>query len=141
MISRNRIYLLTALCLLLTISCENPLKEDKKKELVITFIDDYFLDTGRYVFFWDGKDENRKYVRPGRYIVLLEIKDQQDQEYITAEEGGKAETNDQSHFEPGYWIDHDLEEPYPEPFRVQSGINIPVLIAEPTRAKISIYKD
>ena len=126
---------------LVSIECSNPFKIEKKKELVLEFIDDYLADTGRYVFFWNGKDDKNEFVTPGKYIVLLEIKSWQDQEYVTAEEGGKERTNDQSRFEPGYWIDDDLQTPFPDTFFVKSGVNIPILLSKPGHVKISIYKD
>lgn len=125
----------------IALQCSNPLEEEKKKERVLLFIDDYLVDTGRYIFYWDGKGEDRNYVAPGKYIILLEIKDWQDQEYVEVKEGGKAGENDKSRFEPGYWIDNDLQEPFPNPFRVKSGVNIPILLSAPGHVKISIYKD
>ncbi len=122
-------------------ACENPLKEEQKKERVLIFADDYLAETGRYVLYWDGKNEQRKYVEPGRYIVLLEIKDWQDQEYIVAEPGGKPQENNRARFEPGYWLSNDLETPFPDTFRVESGTNIPIVLSAPNRVKISIYKD
>lgn len=127
--------------LIFTGNCSNPFKEENKKELVLEFINDRFDFPGRFILFWDGKDEKGNFVTPGRYIVLLEIKSWQDQEYVTVEEGGKDRANDQSRGEPGYWIDHDLQEPFPNPFRVQSGVNIPILLSSPSYVKISIYKD
>lgn len=126
---------------LFTIQCSNPFKSDEKKELVIHLVDDYYPYTGRQVFFWDGRDKKQKYVEPGRYIVLLTIKDWQDQLYIEAEPGGKFEANDQQHLEPGFWASDELEPPYPDPFQVQAGVNIPVLISKAARIKIDIYKD
>jgi len=138
---KYKIYLFFILLLAALLSCSNPFKSEKKKELVLEFINDYLPDTGRYIFFWNGRDDNNKYVEPGRYIVLLEIKSWQDQEYITALEGGKERANDQSRYEPGYWIDHDLETPFPDTFHVAAGVNIPILLASPARVKISIFRD
>lgn len=127
--------------LLFLTACENPLKEEQKKERVLIFFDEYVRETGRYILYWDGKDENRNYVDPGRYIVLLEIKDWQDQEYIVVQDGGKAGKNNQSRFEPGYWLSNDLEVPFPDTFRVASGTNIPFVLSGPNPVTISIYKD
>ncbi len=123
------------------LQCSNPLKDEKRKELVLVFIDDYLVDTGRYVFYWNGKGDDNEYVLPGKYIILLEIKSWQDQECVDIKDGGKAGENDKSRFEPGYWLDNDLQEPFPNPFRVKSGVNIPILLSAPSRVKISIYKD
>ena len=137
----RQLLLIVVILVTLTWRCENPLSEEKKKQQVLLFIDDYFPEIGRYFFYWDGKDENRKYVNPGRYIVLLEIKDFQDQHYITIEEGGKPNQNDKSHFEPGFWTYTELEPTDPNPFKVQSGTNIIMRLSEPSRVKIRIYKD
>jgi len=126
---------------LISVKCSNPFKTEKRKELVLEFINDYLPDIGRYVFFWDGRDDKNSFVTPGKYIVLLEIKGWQDQEYVTAEEGGRERANDQSRFEPGFWIDDDLQTPFPDTFFVKSGVNIPILLSSPGHVKISIYKD
>jgi hypothetical protein len=123
------------------VNCSNPFKSEKKKELVLEFINDYMPDTGRYIFFWDGRDDDNEFVQPGKYIVLLEIKSWQDQVFVTVTEGGNDRANDQSRWEPGFWIDHDLQTPFPDPFQVSSGVNIPILVSTPSRVKISIYKD
>ncbi len=125
-----------SLLLLLVGGCSNPVSHEK----VILLIDEYLSESGRYVFYWNGMDENKKYVDPGDYIVLFEIKDWQQQETITAVKGGVPNENNQSHFEPGFWQYNELEAPYPNPFKVQSGVNIPILLARPARVKIAIYK-
>lgn len=132
---------ISIITLFLFSTCRNPLAEDEKKQKIIILVDDYIIDTGRYIFYWEGLDENNKYIQPGKYIVLLEIKDWQDQEFIEAIRGGTKGKNDESRFEPGYWNSHDLEEPYPNPYEIQSGINIPVLLSEPARVKLTVYKD
>ena len=138
---RHVAIILVFFLVLFSLQCSNPLDENEKKELVLHFIDDVFDLSGKYIFFWDGKDENKQHVEPGRYIILLSIRDWQDQTYVSIDPGGKLEANDESHFEQGYWLNHELLPPYPDPFQVQSGVNIPVLIAEPARVKINIYKD
>ncbi len=131
-----------ALVLLLTVQCSNPFKSDEKKELVIHLIDDVMEFTGRWVFYWDGKDEKGRYIEPGKYIVVLTIKDWQDQLYVSADPGGKPDANYEQHFEPGFWANDELELPHPDPFQIQAGVNIPILIARaPARVKIDIYKD
>jgi len=120
--------------------CENPFKEERKKERINILVDDYLLETGRYIFYWEGKNDKKEYIEPGEYIILLEIKNWQDQTIITAQKGGKESANDESRFEPGYWLYHDLEDPFPDPFRIKAGVNIPVLISEPARIKLSVYK-
>ncbi|MDZ7724564.1 MAG: hypothetical protein U5R06_17615 [candidate division KSB1 bacterium] len=126
---------------LLANRCENPLKDEQKKEQVIELIDEYFVEPGQYIFFWDGRDKTGNYIEPGKYIVLLEIKNWQDQETLTAEKGGKHGKNDNAHYEPGYWLYDDLLEPEPNPFQIMSGVNIPVRLSEPTRIILRIYKD
>lgn len=122
-------------------SCKNPFKDEQKKEMVIKLIDEYFSASGQYIFFWDGKNKNNEYIEPGEYIVILEIKNWQDQEYMTAERGGKEGRNDNSHYEPGYWNYDDLLEPDPNPFQIMSGVNIPVRLSEPAHLTLRIYKN
>lgn len=121
-------------CLL--VSCKNPVSAQK----VIILIDDYLIDGGKYVFYWDGKNEDKQYVEPGDYVVVLEIKDWQQQEIITAIKGGSPGENNQSHFEPGFWQYPELLEPFPNPFKVQSGVNIPILLPGSSRVRITIFK-
>ncbi len=125
---------------LLCLFCKNPFKEERKKERIIILVDDYLGETGRYIFYWEGKNDKKQYIEPGEYIVLLEIKNWQDQTIVTAQKGGKEGANNESRFEPGYWMYHDLEDPYPDPFKIKDGVNIPVLISEPARIILSVYK-
>ena len=134
------------LLLLLTLpvcQCKNPFKsEEGQKQRVIILMNNEYLDiTGRWVIYWDGKDSNGRYVQAGRYIILMEAKNFNDQNYVTAEEGGKPGGNDARHVEPGTWYSFELEAAYPNPFKVQSGVNIPFLVSQVGRVKISIYKD
>ncbi len=122
-------------------SCKNPFKEEKKKELVRVLVNDYLVDVGRYIYYWDGKDKNGKYITPGRYIYLMEVRDFQDQDYVTAQAGGKIGANNQEHFETGFWNSFQLEPAYPNPFKIQEGVNIPFLVSKPATVKISIFKD
>ncbi|MBN1480337.1 hypothetical protein JXA70_08710 [candidate division KSB1 bacterium] len=128
--------------ILISIQCSNPFKSEEKKELVNYFFNDILELTGRYVLYWDGKDNNNNYITPGRYIIVLIIKDWQDQLYVTAEPGGKVGANDKSHFEPGYWQFNELEPTDPDSsFQIQAGVNIRFLLAEPAHVRINIYKD
>jgi hypothetical protein len=129
-----------AITLLIALSC-NPFKEEKKKELVKVLVNDYLGETGRYVVYWDGKDKNGKYIFAGKYIYLLEVKDFQDQDFMTAEEGGRPGANNQEHFETGIWSNFELEPASPNPFKIKDGVNIPFLVSQPATVKISIFKD
>jgi len=121
--------------------CSNPAKEDSKKQRVRLLVDDVFDETGRYTFYWDGKDDNKKYVEPGRYIYAMQTKEYDSWEYITVKAGGKTGVNNEEHFEPGFWNSFELEAAYPNPFELQSGANIPFLVSETARVKIIIYKE
>jgi hypothetical protein len=121
---------------LFALTCNNPVSLDK----MIILIDDYFIDGGRYVFYWNGLDDNKKLVAPGDYIVVFEIKDWQEQETVTAIKGGTANENNQARFEPSFWQYNELQPPFPNPFKVQSGVNISILLIGPSRVKITVYK-
>ena len=131
----------TVAAYLFGVSCKNPFKDEKKKELVRVLMNDYLVDVGRYIYYWDGKDKNGKYITPGRYIYLMEVKDFQDQDYVTAQAGGKIGANNQEHFETGFWNSFQIEPAYPNPFKIQEGVNIPFLVSRPATVKISIFKD
>jgi hypothetical protein len=128
---------------LIFVTCKNPFKSETKKELVKVLVNDYFGEEGlgKWVFFWDGKYSNGKFIKPGKYIYIIEASNFQDQDFVNAEDGGKNEENDQRHFEAGFYYDFELGQAYPDPFLIKSGVNIPVIISEAGRVKISIFKD
>jgi len=121
--------------------CSNPADKEKERIVIRILVDDYLEDTGRYVFYWDGKDKNRKYITPGKYIYAIQTKTFQDFDYFTAEAGGKEGENNEEHLEPGFWNDFELEKAYPDPFKIMSGVNIPFLLSEPAKVKITIYQE
>ena len=122
--------------------CKNPLKEEKKKELVRVLANDLFEEMGKYVLFWDGMDKGGTPVSPGKYIIVFEIRDFQEQDFVMAEAGKAKEEIDESHYEFGFYHNHELGQPYPNPFKILSGVNIPIIVAEvPAAVKLSVYKD
>lgn len=134
--------ILFPLVLLCLFSCKNPLEEEKKKELVRDY---YYTQApvGRFVHYWDGKDEDGKYVGTGEYIILMEVKNFQDQITVSAIEGGKPLANDDGDF---YFNEihhaHELLVPDPDPFRVMEGVNIPFIVGgAPASVKLAIYKN
>jgi len=134
---------LLLLAAMLSLQCKNPFKseEAQKQRILILVNNEYLAETGRYVAYWDGKNSNGQYIVAGKYIVLMEAKNFNDQTFVTAEEGGKTGGNNHQHLEPGFWSHYELEAPYPNPFKIQSGVNIPFLVPQAGRVKISIYKD
>jgi hypothetical protein len=143
MITKTKTMFVLALFALLMLQCKNPFKSDdpKKQRIIILINNEYLTDTGRYVAFWNGKDSNGKYVAAGKYIILMEAKNFNDQNFVTAQEGGKNEDNNNQHVEPGFWSHYELEAAFPNPFKIQSGVNIPFLVPEIGRVRITIYKD
>ncbi len=123
------------------INCSNPTEKEKKKIVIRTLVDDYLEETGRYVFYWDGKDKNGKYIKAGKYIYAIQTKTFEDFDYFSAVDGGKAGENNEEHYEPGFWNNYELEKAYPDPFKIISGVNIPFLVSEPARVKIIIYQN
>jgi hypothetical protein len=141
MVLKKIFYFLFMIFSIATMQCSNPAKDEPQKERVRLLVDDTFEDTGRYVFYWDGKDDNQKYVAPGKYIYAMQTKDYDSWDYITVNAGGKQGKNNEEHFEAGFWNNFELEDAYPNPFELQAGANIPFLVSEPARIKIIIYKD
>ena len=130
-----------AFVLLVVGACENPLKEEKKKQEVLRLVDDY-LASGRYNIFWDGKDSKGKYISAGKYIYVMEAGDFTDQFFMNAQEGGTGKLNDSTFYEPwpGY-IGHELGQNSPEPFKIKNGTNIPFRVGPAARVRVTIYKD
>jgi hypothetical protein len=121
--------------------CKNPFSSEKKKELVRILVDDYLDDPGIWVFYWDGKDKNQKYVSPGKYILFLEVGQFQDQDFVNAESGGKPGKNIDEHYEAGFFSHFEIGQSYPDPFKVAEGVNIPIVVPESARIKLSIFRD
>ncbi len=134
---------LLTLVLPVLLSCKNPFKseEPKKQRIIILMNNEYLSEPGRYVAYWNGKDDKGAYIKAGKYIVLMEAKDFSDQTTMTAVEGGKPDDNNNQHIEPGFWTRYELEKPFPDPFHILSGVNIPFLAPDAGRVKITIFKD
>ncbi len=125
----------------LLLSCKNPLKEETRKILVHEEIF-YSAPMGRYVYYWNGKDLKNKYVTPGKYYILLEVKDFQDQDFINAVEGGKpGEGESTFYYYNEIWHTNELGEIKPNPFPILSGCTITFILNGTATAKLSIYKD
>jgi len=139
----NLLFSIAFCLLLLTSACSNPFKSETKKEAIKVLVNEYFDDEelGKWIFYWDGKNSKGKYITPGKYIFAMEARNFQDQDFVTAEEGGIDGENNKADFEPGFWLDFELGQAFPNPFPIKSGVNIPVLISEPGKVKISIFKD
>jgi hypothetical protein len=140
-VKRLRIFYLP-LILLFLFSCKNPLEEEKKKDMVRDY---YYTQApvGRYIHYWDGKDEDGNFVATGKYIIVMEVKDFQDQINVTAIDGGKPSANDEGDFYFNeIYHDYELLVPDPDPFRVREGVNIAFIVGGAVASvKLSIYKD
>ncbi|HPM97291.1 MAG TPA: hypothetical protein PL021_04525 [bacterium] len=131
--------MLTGVFFFSTFGCKNPFAEEKKKPLVRELLNEYLAEPGRYIVYWDGKDKNGKYVEIGEYIVLLEFGNHQEQDFITAQVGGKPGFNNQGNFIPAFFVATHLETPFPDPFQLLSGVNLPFALHEPAQVKLQIY--
>ena len=139
---KSALYIITLLLASVTaLTCSNPLKESQPEKTKVRILVDDNLAPGRWVFYWDGKNENGDLQAPGKYLYAMETKDFDEVSYMTAEAGGKENTNNEEHYEAGTWFNYDLEESYPEPFKIRDGVNIPFLVKETARIKITIFKD
>ncbi len=133
------------LCCSLTIAlltgCKNPFNEEKTKVLIR---DEVFYNPpmGRYVYYWNGLDNKGKTIKPGRYIVILEMKNFQDQDYVTALEGGKpgsAETGYRYYNE--IWTKNELGLIEPNPFHINAGCAITFILNGSGTTTLSIYRE
>ena len=122
--------------------CSNPFKDDKKKEEIIILWSGFLEPEGRFYFYWDGKDDNENYVEPGKYIAFAEIKNEQDDVFIQAMAGGEVGKNEDPRFYETYiTLSNLIEDPFPNPFNIIAGINIPIIISEPAVVRLTIFKD
>ena len=121
--------------------CKDPLGDDKKKPLVRTLLNESLPQSGKYIVYWNGKDDNGEYITPGKYIIILEVRDLQDTDFVTAVGGGKPGENNEGNVIPGFYINSRLEPPYPNPFEILSGVNIPFIVHEAGGVKLEIYKN
>ena len=142
--SPRSIALLLGFCFIATLifgsGCKNPLEEEQKKPLIRELLNEDLSELGRYIVYWDGKDKNGDTVAAGEYIVLLELDNgYQEQDFVTAQTGGKPGFNNQGNYIPGFFDDTHLETPFPDPFQVLSGVNLPFTLHRPSRVKLRIY--
>ncbi|HNW60529.1 MAG TPA: hypothetical protein PKI62_12690 [bacterium] len=131
--------LLGALLLPLLAGCKNPLSDKKNKKLVH---EEIFYGMGRYVYFWNGKDLDDKYVTPGKYYVVLEVKDFQDQDYVTAIKGGEESGRESGfYYYNEIWLTNELGKIEPNPFKIEEGCTITFVLNNDATSKLLIYQD
>ena len=127
------------LAVLIMLSCKNPLAEETRKKLVHQ---EKFYEMGRYIYFWNGKDLNGRFVTPGKYHILLEVRDFQDQDYVIAIEGGKQGDKESSYYYYNeIWHNNELGRIEPNPFFIKDGCTITFILNGTATAKLSIYQD
>ncbi|OPZ81229.1 MAG: hypothetical protein BWY77_00738 [bacterium ADurb.Bin431] len=141
MIRRCAIPLFLLCAALLNTGCKNPLSEEKNKKLVHEAVF-YDAPMGRYVYFWNGRDLQNRYVTPGKYYFVLEVKDFQDQDYVTAVEGGKQSDAESSYYYYNeIWHTNELGKIEPNPFPIMAGCTVTFILNGSAAAKLSIYQD
>ncbi len=131
--------LTVALLLPFMTGCKNPLSDKKNKKLVH---EETFYGMGRYVYFWNGKDLNGKYVTPGKYYVVLEVRDFQDQDYVMAIKGGEESGRESGfYYFNEIWMTNELGKIEPNPFKIHEGCTITFVLNNDATSKLLIYQD
>ena len=115
------------LFIFLPLGCSDPLSEQEEEFTVKTLFNGPLAE-GRYVFFWDGTDDNNKYVSGGTYYARLYSRDFTFQITLTAQDGGTSVSNDSSLADPGYQPLPQLDQNVPNPFKIRNGTNLPFSI-------------
>jgi len=132
--------------IVVSLSCGNPLnpndQEPKMRLLVRMLVNDRYIDEpGRYVFFWDGKNDRGEFLSKGVYHFEMKFNELNFHVSCTALEDGEERSNYDAQFELGTVFATELEVPYPNPFHIKSGVNVPVILSESGNLTITIYKD
>jgi hypothetical protein len=130
-------YLLLIICSLCSLHCSDPLSEEEKAAIVTTIVSGPF-ESGEYVIFWDGTNDQGGTVRAGTYYARLWSRDFTHQIQMTALEGGKTGVNDSSFVAPGFQPITKLLQNHPEPFPIRSGTNIPFTLASSASIELTI---
>jgi hypothetical protein len=130
-------------CMMLS-TCSNPVADQKKGPLVRTIVESA-LQPGRYMFYWDGKDNAKKVVAPGTYVCFIETEKYLQPIDMTAIAGTKGKPADSTGTGIGYWylptspLHYLLEQNFPDPFYAKDGTNISFEIPEPAYIKLTIH--
>lgn len=142
----HRLAARTALLLagLVLSTCSNPVSDEKKGPLVRTLWDSG-LQTGRHIFYWDGRDNAGKTVAAGTYRCWMESESDREAIDMTAVDGTKGKPADSTGTGIGHWymntspLHYLLEQNFPEPFYAKDGTNISLEIPEPAYVKLTIH--
>ena len=137
---KNKVYHLILFSLavyLFFAACSDPLSEKDKETLVRTLIEGS-IDPGRYIIFWNGKNDNKNLVNAGTYICKFWVQEYGSEIEMTAlavDFHRPARSNDSTYIDyhniPLHFF---LDENSPEPFYVNEGTNI--IFDVPYRAEV-----
>jgi hypothetical protein len=127
-------------------TCSNPVADQKKGPLVRTIINaEKALQPGRYMIYWDGKDNAKKTVAAGAYVCFMEAENDIESIEMKAVDGTKGKPADSTGTGLGYWyletkpLFYLLEQNFPNPFYAKDGTNISFEIPEPAYIKLTIH--
>ena len=125
-------------------TCSNPVRDEMKGPLIRT-LSDSVLQPGRYMIYWDGKDDARKPVAAGTYVCFLDAEKDIESIEMTAVDGTKGKPADSTGTGIGYWymntnpLHYLLERNFPNPFYAKDGTNISFEVPEPAYIKLTIH--
>ncbi|MBN2201004.1 hypothetical protein JW777_03550 [bacterium] len=126
--------------------CDSP-TEVKKGALVRTVCEGNGIP-GRYIFFWDGRDDDRKTVAAGSYQCFLEAENGDVYAIdLTALDGTRGIRADTLGTDTSYWLHiptepalYSLSPSIPEPFYNRDGTNIPFEISGTGYVRVRIHR-
>lgn len=140
-----RAALLILLALAVPTGCDSP-TEVKKGALVRTLYDRIGVP-GRYIYFWDGRDDDQKLVPAGSYQCFMEAEGYSNAIEMTAMDGTggrRADTlgTDASGrlYVPTEPALYSLSPSVPEPFYSRDGTNIPFEISGTGYVRLRIHR-
>jgi hypothetical protein len=127
-------------------TCSSPTASEKEGPLIRTLLGgDKVLQTGRWMIYWDGKDDAKKTVAAGAYVCFMESENDIESIDLKAVDGTKGKPADSTGTGIGIWhletnpLHYLLEQNFPNPFYAKDGTNISFELPEPAHVKLTIH--
>jgi len=111
---------------------------EKGKEGALRTLVDTRLEQGRYVVFWNGKDDQGQILPAGSYRIRMLAEEYDAELDMTGLDGGKESSADSSAYIPGNPFHFSLEQNFPNPFTMKNGTNIPFAVPYATHVQLTI---
>lgn len=113
---------------------------EKGKENALRVLVDTSLETGEYIVFWDGKDDQKQTLPAGNYLCRLLTEEFDSEIEMEGHDGGKGISADSSGYIMSSPMHFSLEQNFPNPFYMKNGTNIPFAIPHAVHVQLTIRK-